>query len=157
MDGKLNIGMKAPDFIASDQNNNQIQLYDYLGKYIVIYFFPKAFTPGWTREACGFRDHFESFLKQDVVVLGVSYDSPEKLRSFQVKHELPFLLISDKTKKISKLYGTNGFFFPKRKTILINPEGNIEYIFDKVNIDTHPKDIMKLIQLKRDPMESNNN
>ena len=74
-----------------------------------------------------------------------------------MKHELPFLLISDKTKKISKLYGTNGFFFPKRKTILINPKGNIEYIFDKVNIDTHPKDIMKLIQLKRDSMESNNN
>ena len=145
MDGKLNIGMKAPDFIASDQNNNQIQLYDYLGKYIVIYFFPKAFTPGWTKQACGFRDNFSMYKENNITILGISYDPPEKLNKFRKKHNIPFTFISDRKKTISKLYNSGGILFPSRKTIIINPEGNILKIIENINIETHSNEIIDII------------
>ena len=78
----------------------------------------------------------------------MSYDAPEKLKLFQKKHNLPFTLISDRDKSISKLYGSKGLFFPKRKTIIINPKGIVEHVFDKVNIDSHPSDIMKFIKVQ---------
>ena len=146
-DNKINIKVKdkAPLFSAIDHNNNVTSLKDYLGKYVVIYFFPKAFTPGWTKQACGFRDIYFSYKENNIIVLGVSYDNPEKLNKFRKKHNLPFTFISDKDKTISKLYNSGGMLFPSRKTIIINPEGVILNIIDNVNIDTHSDDIMKIV------------
>ena len=137
--------MKAPLFTALDQSKQEINIKDYLGKYVVLYFFPKAFTPGWTKEACGFRDKYSIFKENNISIIGVSYDSYVKLNNFKKKHNIPFTFISDTDKKISKLYNSNGFFFPSRKTIIIDPLGNIKYIFKDVSIDSHPEDILKMI------------
>ena len=83
--------------------------------------------------------------ENNIIVLGVSYDNPEKLNKFRKKHNLPFTLISDKDKTISKLYNSGGMLFTSRKTIIINPEGVILNIIDNVNIDTHSDDIMKIV------------
>ncbi len=146
-DNKSQIKVKdrAPLFEAIDHNNNLINLKDYLGNYVVIYFFPKAFTPGWTKQACGFRDKYSIYKENNIIVLGVSYDESEKLNKFRKKHSLPFTFISDTDKTISKKYNSGGMLFPSRKTIIINPEGIILNFIDNVNIDTHSDDIIKIV------------
>ena len=135
----------APLFISIDHNDNEIKLSDYLGKYVVIYFFPKAFTPGWTKQACGFRDKYDIYIDNNIVVLGISYDSPKKLRKFREKHRLPFTFISDYDKSISKKYNSGGILFPSRKTIIIDPKGTIIEIVENINIDSHSTDIINIV------------
>ena len=139
------IGSPAPLFTSIDHNNNEINLKDYLESYVVIYFFPKVFTPGWTKQACGFRDTYSIYKDNTTIVLGISYDSPNKLKKFKQKHNLPFTLISDKDKSISKQYNSGGILFPSRKTIVIRPGGTIISIVENVNIDAHADDIIKAI------------
>ena len=83
------------------------------------------------------------------MIIGVSYDSPTNMKLFKEKYKLPFMFISDKDKSISKHYNANGWFFPKRKTIVINPEGLIEYIFDNVKINNHTNQILDVINSKK--------
>ncbi len=83
--------------------------------------------------------------ENNVKIFGVSFDSPEKLKSFKSKYQLPFTLISDEDKSISKTFGAKGLFFPKRKTIVINQDGIVEHVFEKVSIESHPQDIINLI------------
>ena len=135
----------APVFSAIDHNENEINIKDYIGQYVVLYFFPKAFTPGWTKQACGFRDQYSIYQENNISVIGVSYDSPKKLNKFREKHKLPFIFISDNKKEISRLYNSGGILFPSRKTIIINPKGNILEIIEDVNIATHSKDIIDII------------
>ena len=138
----LEVNSKAPPFKAIDHNEETIALKDFLGKYVVIYFFPRSFTPGWTKQACGFRDKYDDYKKNNINVLGISYDPPKKLKKFKEKHNLPFTFISDKDKNITKLYNSSGFFFPARKTIVINPNGYIIDIIEDIKIDTHASDII---------------
>ena len=140
----VKVGQSAPDFSLIDQDGNLHQLHDYIGKNLVIYFFPKADTPGWIKQACGFRDEYKNFEKYNISILGVSYDSESALRSFRKKYDLNFNLLSDSKKEMGNAYGVNKYyFFPSRKTFLIDKNGVLIHIFDDVNLHTHPEDILK--------------
>jgi peroxiredoxin Q/BCP len=105
---KLKIGDKAPDFKGVDQNNNSISLSDFIGKKVILYFYPKANTPGCTAQACNLRDNYDDLLKKGFKIIGVSADSVQKQNNFASKYQLPFPLIADTEKEVLKLYGAWG-------------------------------------------------
>ena len=143
----LTIGKTAPEFSLKDQSGIVRQLSDYKGKKLVIYFFPKAFTPGWTKQACGLRDNYDSFKINNISILGVSYDSKTKLRDFKEEYDLSFNLLSDNDKLMGNLYDVNSFyFFPQRKTFLIDEKGVLVHIINSVNINNHAEDILKIFK-----------
>ena len=146
----LEVGTKAPDFALLDKNENLIKLSDFLGKKIVLYFYPKDNTPGCTRQACAFAQSFDAFKKLDVVVIGISKDSVASHLKFADKHALPFILLSDpelqaiqaydvwKEKKIAGKVG----FGVIRSTYIIDEQGIIEKAMPKVNPDTNATEIL---------------
>ena len=145
----LNIGDKAPDFIAKDQDGNTIQLRDFKGKKLVLFFYPKASTPGCTVAAKNLRDAYQDFLTQGYEVLGVSADSPKRQQNFKTKNELPYPLLADETKEVIEAYGVWG---PKkfmgreydgihRTTFVIDKNGIIENIIKKVKTKAHAEQI----------------
>ncbi len=138
---KLSEGQKAPEFAALDQNGKQHSLAGYKGKWVLLYFYPKDDTPGCTKEACAFRDEFTD-LKGKVEVLGVSHDRVESHAKFASKYKLPFILLSDPQKKIITDYDAKGFFFTKRISYLINPEGKIAKIYSSVSPKSHAKEVL---------------
>lgn len=143
----LKIGENAPNFILNDQDGKQHQLSDYKGKKLVIYFFPKAFTPGWTKQACGLRAIYSDFVLNDISVLGVSYDSESKLSEFKEQYNFEFDLLSDSKKTMGELYDVNSFyFFPQRKTFLIDQNGVLVHIIESVNINSHADDILEIFK-----------
>jgi len=139
---KLSEGQKAPDFAALDQQGQQHKLSAYKGKWLLVYFYPKNDTPGCTKEACAFRDEFAD-LKGKVEVLGVSHDKVESHAKFASKYQLPFTLLSDPQKKIIEAYEAKGFFFTKRISYLINPEGKIAKIYSKVSPKGHAREVLR--------------
>ena len=138
---KLIVGNSAPDFKAKDQGGVERSLEDYKGKYLLLYFYPKDSTSGCTKEACGFRDVFID-LRIYTEILGVSGDSEKSHKGFVDKYSLPFPLLADKEKKIIEAYGADGMFFPKRVSFLINPEGIIVKIYEKVNPNGHAEEVL---------------
>ena len=147
-------GEKAPDFEATSDSGDTIKLSDYKGKDIVLYFYPRADTPGCTKEACGFRDDYSAYKKKGVVVLGVSPDTVKKQSNFKNKFELPFTLIADEQHEVSELYGVWG---PKkfmgreyegvhRTTFLIDKKGVIKQVFEKVKPDIHSEEILAALE-----------
>lgn len=139
----LEIGMKAPEFCLFDKDGTQIQLSAYVGKKVVLYFYPKDSTPGCTKQACGYRDMFEEYKKRNVVVIGISKDSVKSHTNFAAKYELPFLLVSDPELEAikaydvwqeKKLYGKVSMGVV-RTTYVINEEGIIEKVYPKVKAD----------------------
>lgn len=104
----LEAGKKAPAFRLTSDDGKKVNLKDFLGKKVVIYFYPKADTPGCTRQACGIRDVYPKIEDKDVVVIGISPDQPEKLVKFREKYNLPFLLLSDPDHKVAEKYGAWG-------------------------------------------------
>lgn len=147
----LEIGEKAPDFKAQDQNGNQVQLSDYKGKKVVLFFYPKASTPGCTAEACNLQDHLSQFEKNNYQVIGVSADTVEKQLKFAEKNQLNYPLIADEDKKIIDSFGVWGpkNFMGKtydgihRTTFIINEEGVIEDVISKVKTKEHASQILK--------------
>lgn len=147
----LTVGMKAPYFEGCDQNNNLISLNDFVGKKLVLYFYPKDNTPGCTAEACSMRDNYEYFIKQNYAIVGVSADSIASHKKFADKYQLPFPLISDTEKKILRAYNAFGEkkMYGKtvlgtiRKTFIINEQGIIEEIIEKVDTKNHAFQILK--------------
>lgn len=147
----LNIGDKAPDFLAKDQNGKDFKLSANFGKKIVLYFYPKDDTPGCTKEACSFRDNFEQLEKTGILVVGVSPDDNESHKSFIANYKLPFTLLSDTNKDVLTLYDAYGEknMYGKislgvlRKTFLINEEGTIVHIFKKPKTDIHAKEVLE--------------
>lgn len=146
----LEVKMKAPDFSSVDQNGEVIDLSQFRGKKVVLYFYPKDNTPGCTKQACGFKDHYPHFLEKGAVVLGVSKDSVASHKKFESKYELPFPLIADPELEIIKaydvwkeksLYGKK-YMGIERTTYLINEEGFIEKIFSKVKATSNPTDML---------------
>ena len=101
----LSVGNQAPDFSLQDQDNKTRTLHEFKGQYVVLYFYPKDNTPGCTKQACQLRDNFGEFKKQNIVVLGINYDSPSTHKEFAQQHNLPFTLLSDTNKKVAKQYG----------------------------------------------------
>ncbi len=139
----LEIGDQAPDFSLPDENGQIQSLSQYRGQKVVVYFYPKDDTPGCTKEACGIRDLFSQFTDNKIVVLGVNYDNAASHRKFKDKHNLPFHLLSDGDKSVSKQYGADGMFFPSRKTYLIDEDGILIKIFENVNVLTHAEEILR--------------
>jgi thioredoxin-dependent peroxiredoxin len=147
----LKVGDKAPGFSGKDQNGNLLNLDDFKGKKLVLYFYPKDNTPGCTTEACNLRDNYADLLKNDYSVIGVSADSEKSHAGFISKFNLPFHLIADEDKTIiknyqawgeKKLYGRvyEGIL---RKTYVIGKDGKIEKIFEKVKISDHTRQIFE--------------
>jgi len=148
---KIKLNTKAPDFNLPDQDGKLHKLSDYKGKWILLYFYPKDNTPGCTKEACGIRDEFKNFKNLNIVVLGISADSQQSHKKFIQKYKLPFTLLSDESKKVLKKYGVWGKkkFMGKeyegilRTSFLINPDGKIVKIYEKVKPDIHAKEVLK--------------
>lgn len=142
--GKL-INKKAPDFALLDQEGKIRMLSDYKGKWIALFFYPKDDTPGCTKEACSFRDNLESLTQKNIVVIGVSADSVMSHKKFAEKHNLTYPLLSDTEKKVIISYGAWGIkkFMGReyegilRNTYLINPQGIIKRIYEKVTPQNH--------------------
>lgn len=138
---KLNTGDRAPDFRAPDQEGKIHELDEYAGQWLLIYFYPKDDTPGCTTQACGLRDNF-AMLQKLVRVVGVSADSIVSHKKFATKYHLPFTLLADPQKEIITAYGTDGLIFAKRTSFLINPEGKIAKVYEKVNPELHASEII---------------
>jgi peroxiredoxin Q/BCP len=148
----LKEGMKAPDFEGIDQNSKAIKLSDFAGKKVILYFYPKDNTPGCTAEACNLRDNWDSFLKKEFIIIGVSPDNEKSHKGFADKYSLPFPLIADTAKKILNDYGVWGekkmygksFLGVIRTTFIIDEKGIIEKIITKVDTSGHTKQIFDM-------------
>jgi peroxiredoxin Q/BCP len=137
----LQVGDQAPDFNAQDQAGTAHKLEDYKGKWLVLYFYPKDHTPGCIREACSIRDNYGD-VKKLAEIVGVSGDSVKSHASFSDKYNLPFTLLADPEKELLDSYGANGIILKKRSTFVINPQGKIAKIYDKVNPDMHAAELV---------------
>ena len=146
----LETGMKAPDFSLPDKDGNTIRLSDFLGKKVVLYFYPKDNTPGCTRQACAFAASYEQFKAQDIVVIGISKDSAASHLKFAQKYDLPFILLSDPELQAIQAYGVwqEKKLYGKvsmgvvRTTYIIDEQGNIEKVMPKVKPDTNAAEIL---------------
>lgn len=145
------VGNMAPAFTLKDQDGNKVSLKDFKGKKnVVLYFYPKAMTPGCTVQACGIRDNKKEFDKRDTVVLGVSPDAVERLPRFIEKQDLNFTLLSDEDHKIAEKYGCWGMkkFMGKefmgliRTTFIIGKDGRLLKVMDKFKTKTHHEDVL---------------
>ena len=147
---KLQEGDKAPGFSAETNGGGSVNLADFKGKNVILYFYPRDDTPGCTKEACGFRDHFAAFKKKGAVVLGVSVDPVKAHDKFVEKYKLPFLLLADVDKKIVEAYGVWGqktfmgrkYLGVHRVTFLIGPDGKIKKIWPKVKPEEHAGEVL---------------
>lgn len=139
---ELKIGDQAPDFSLPDQDNKKHSLSEYRGRYLLLYFYPADFTPGCTVEACTFRDIFPSFDTNKYTVVGISHDPVEKHKKFSDKYGLPFTLLSDEDAVVNRLYGVwHGRTV--RTSFLIDPQGNIAKIYEKVKPAHHPQEVLE--------------
>ena len=146
----LEVGMKAPDFTLLDKRGNSVSLSDFLGKKVVLYFYPKDSTPGCTRQACAFAQNHSNFEDKNVVVIGVSKDSVASHLKFAEKYELPFVLLSDPELVAIQAYGVwqEKKLYGKvsmgvvRSTYLIDEQGMIEKVMPKVKPDTNAAEIL---------------
>ncbi|MFZ0490676.1 MAG: thioredoxin-dependent thiol peroxidase [Salegentibacter sp.] len=146
----LKEGDKAPAFSAEDQDGNTVRLEDFKGKKLVLFFYPKASTPGCTAEACNLRDNWQSFQNKGYAIVGVSADSKKRQQNFKDKYELPFPLLADEDKKVINAYGVWGpkKFMGKeyeginRTTFIIDEEGKIEEVISKVKTKEHAAQIL---------------
>ena len=156
MNKMLNIGDKAPDFELSDQDGRLHKLSDYKGKSVVLYFYPKDDTPGCTAEACNLRDNYEDLTKKGFEVIGVSPDDEKSHTKFVAKYNLQFNLIADTSKTILKQYGVWGLkkMYGKeyegvlRTTYVIDEQGKIEKVIDKVETGNHAAQVLNELGLK---------
>jgi thioredoxin-dependent peroxiredoxin len=146
----MNIKDKAPDFTLQDENENPVSLKQFRGQNVVLFFYPKANTPGWTIEACGFRDAYTKLQKAGLVVLGISADKPSAQKKFKEQHDLPYNLLADVDKEVCNAYGVikeKNMYGKKvmgieRTTFLIGPDGKIAHIFNKVKPDGHAEEVL---------------
>lgn len=150
----LQVNTKAPNFTLNNENGDPISLSNYLGQKVVVYFYPKDNTPGCTKQACAFRDAYNGFKENNVIVIGISKDSEKSHANFIKKHDLNFILLSDPNLeaiqaydvwKEKKLYGKVSMGV-MRTTYIINEEGYIEYVFEKAKPDTNAYEILDYLK-----------
>lgn len=152
----LKEGEAAPAFSGIDQDGNAVSLSDYTGKKLILFFYPKDNTPGCTAEACSLRDSYGELQDKGYELLGVSPDSAKKHQNFIKKFDLPFPLLADTEKEVTKAFGIWGpkkfmgrtFDGLHRTTFLIDEEGNIEQIFAKVKTKSHAEQILESVGQK---------
>ena len=146
----LEVGMKAPEFTLNDKDGNTVSLSDFLGRKVVVYFYPKDSTPGCTRQACAFAAAYEDFKAMDTAVIGISKDSALSHQKFAQKYDLPFILLSDPELQAIQAYGVwqEKKLYGKvsmgvvRSTFVIDEQGRIEKIIPKVKPDTNAAEIL---------------
>lgn len=150
----LEVGTKAPEFTLPDKDGNPVSLSDFLGKKVVLYFYPKDNTPGCTKQACAFAASYEGFKAKNVAVIGVSKDSVASHQKFAAKYDLPFLLLSDPELQAIQAYGVwqEKKLYGKvsmgvvRSTYVIDGDGVIRHALPKVKPDTNPAEVLELLQ-----------
>lgn len=150
----LKPGDKAPEFSLTADNGESVQLKDYRGKKVVLYFYPKDMTDGCTKESCDFRDSIKKFEKNNTVVVGVSPDNTKSHVKFKEKYDLPFTLLSDENKDILNEYGVwqeksmygRKYMGVVRTTFVIDEKGKIEKIYDKVKVPGHVEEVLSSIK-----------
>ena len=143
----LKVNDSAPVFESVSDDGSKFSLSELIGKTnIVLYFYPKDFTTGCTKEACTFRDNWDKVLALGATVVGISSDDTQTHADFKKKHDLPFTLVSDETKSIRKLYGATGTFLPQRVTFVVDKSGKIRNIFNsQLNITRHVEEALKTL------------
>src|SRR6202041_1062030 len=150
----ININHKAPEFTLHDENGNDVSLKGLKGKVVVLYFYPRADTPGCTIQACSFRDTYQQIQKTGAVLLGISPDTPKAQKKFQEKFKLPFSLLADADKKVAEAYGVvqeKNMYGKKvmgiaRTTFVIGPDGKIQHIFPKVKPEGHAVEVLAYLK-----------
>lgn len=150
----LEVGQKAPDFKLLNENNELVSLDGFRGKKVLLYFYPRASTPGCTTQACSLRDTKSELDELNVVILGVSPDAPAKLANFKNKKELNFTLLADEDHDVSKAYGVwqlKKFMGREnmgvvRTSFLIDESGNIEHIFNKFKTKNHHEVVLSYLK-----------
>jgi peroxiredoxin Q/BCP len=147
---KVAVGDQAPDFTLPDHRGDQVTLSGFIGESnVVLYFYPKDFSPGCTAQACFFRDNYEDFTDMGAVVIGVSGDSPESHKRFVEEHLLPFILLSDGDNEVRKLYGaTKGLgLLPGRVTYIIDKKGVVRHVFtSEINMRKHVDEALRILR-----------
>jgi peroxiredoxin Q/BCP len=149
----LKSGDKVPNFTVNDQDGNPVSLSDYAGKKLVVFFYPKASTPGCTAEACNLRDNYEILHDKGYKLLGVSADSERRQTNFRNKYDFQFPLLADENREVIEAFGVWGEkkFMGKiydgihRKTFLVNEEGVVDHVIDKVKTKDHAAQILELV------------
>jgi peroxiredoxin Q/BCP len=150
----ININDKAPEFSLHDENDKEVSLKSLRGKVVVLYFYPRADTPGCTVEACAFRDTYKQIQKTGVVLLGISPDTPKAQKKFRDKFNLPFSLLADADKKVAEAYGVvqeKNMYGKKvmgiaRTTFIIGPDGKVQHIFPKVKPEGHAVEVLAYLK-----------
>lgn len=145
---------KAPDFTLPDENGNPVSLDEFRGKTVVLFFYPRASTPGCTIEARGFRDAYSKLKKAGLVILGISPDKPSAQKKFKEKEELPYTLLCDPDKEIAKKYDVlkeKNMYGKKvmgiaRTTFLIGPDGKTVHVFESVKPDGHAEEVLAYVK-----------
>jgi thioredoxin-dependent peroxiredoxin len=150
----LKEGVAAPAFTTKDAEGDTVQLKDFRGQKVVLYFYPKDDTPGCTKEACSFRDAFSKFKKRGIQVFGVSPDDEASHKKFAAKYKLPFTLLADTDHAISDTYGVYGqkkfmgrtYMGVNRTTFLIDEKGKIKKVFEKVKPEEHANEVLQAFE-----------
>jgi thioredoxin-dependent peroxiredoxin len=153
-DAAMDINHKAPDFTLPDQNGKEVSLKDFRGNYAVLYFYPRADTPGCTVEACEFRDAYKKIEKAGAVILGISPDTPKAQKKFEEKYTLPFTLLADADKTACNAFGViqeKNMYGKKvmgvaRTTFIIGPDGKVKHIFHKVKPQGHAEEVLDYLK-----------
>ena len=152
----MEINSKAPSFTLPDENGNPVSLDQFRGQHVVLFFYPRADTPGCTIEACGFRDAYKKLQKAGLGVLGISPDTPKAQLKFKEKYDLPYTLLADDKKEVAKkfdvlkeknMYGKKVIGIV-RSTFLIRPDGKIVHIFSPVKPEGHAEEVLELVKKK---------
>jgi peroxiredoxin Q/BCP len=150
----IDLNDKAPDFTLPDQNGEEVSLKAFRGKYVVLFFYPRADTPGCTIEACEFRDSYRKMQNTGAVLLGISPDTPNAQKKFEQKFKLPFTLLADADKKVcnafdvikeKNMYGKK-VMGVARTTFIIGPDGKIKHIFHKVKPEGHAEEVLAYLK-----------
>ena len=150
----LTIGDTAPDFTLLDQNGQEVILHSFLSSKVLVWFYPKASTPGCTAQGCSLRDEFEDLTKANIKILGISMDSVKRQLNFATKKNYPYQLLADTEGEVVRSYGVWGpkKFMGKeyegihRKSFLIDEQGKIIHIFEKVKTKTHGQDVLSILE-----------
>ena len=140
----IQIGQNAPHFTMTNQDGKSVNLSDYSGKYILMWWYPKASTPGWTIEGKGFRDRIQDYQAKNCVILGVSFDTPNDNKSFKDEFDFPYDLLTDQDREASRIFGASDTDTGKvkRMSVLISPYGKILRVYETVTPLEHPDQVL---------------